>query len=268
MNEEAQKAGVPALPPDAAAFLEVEPELAALPRHELRPVNVDVTRVAILVHGAVQRLRPLLPALRANLPNLPLYRIERLETYARAAAYAHVFASVPASSRAREAVLALAEEGESLRQRLAAYVELLRLHGVAIERPHVRRGRRSRGRLAAALIWLSETLKKHLGVIPLPCTRADLAKADQLAAAIVQAEGERTVGAAHDQRVQREQLQRAFTLLADVYDEAYSAVDYLRRKQGGARAILPSLCHQPGRRRRRPDALVEEDAPDSPALDP
>ena len=144
-----------------------------------------------------------------------------------------------------------------MRARLAACVNILRVHGADVGRPAAPPGRRSRLQLAKDLLWLANTLRKHAGVLPLPCTRADLDQAEQLSAAMVQALGEIAVADPAQRAAGNEQVRRAFTLLADVYDEAYAAIDYLLRSKGGARSLLPSLCHNPKRRDQRAAAMKD-----------
>ena len=82
MKEEsaiATKEGPSSLSPDAKAFIELEPERAALRADRLRPLNVNVWEVAARAQSATNRIRPLLPELRAAFPTLALDKIERLE---------------------------------------------------------------------------------------------------------------------------------------------------------------------------------------------
>ncbi|WP_437914455.1 hypothetical protein WME73_00885 [Sorangium sp. So ce302] len=86
----------PGAPSEAAkAFALVEPEIDDV--REVVPINVDIPRAVAVAIGAVPHLQALRPRFVEELPKHPLSQLDKLQTYALAAWYAHLLA-LPTSS--------------------------------------------------------------------------------------------------------------------------------------------------------------------------
>jgi hypothetical protein len=121
-NNKKSSPAKPGAPNEAAkAFALVEPELDDL--HEVATINVDVPRAVAVAIGAVPHLLALRPRFVEELPKHPLTQLDRLQTYALAAWYAHLLA-LP-SSGGEDALKRLLHEAAPLREDLLVAAEAL-----------------------------------------------------------------------------------------------------------------------------------------------
>lgn len=225
------------------AWASVREELEALPRASLAVVNLDVPAAV----GRALAHAPAICALRAPiasaLPLQPLADLDLLETYAFAAWFAHVrcLGERPARGRAlfdeaiarrrelREACAALARKGLLDRGRLSACRGRLRTADVATE-----------------LVALCSLLAERWDAIArrTALERADVAAACSVGHRLLLALEARPDDAAFEARA------RAFTRFVQAYDACRRAVAVVRRADGDADRIAPSLYVRRTSRRR------------------
>jgi hypothetical protein len=223
------------------AYHSLLPELRALRRSEVKPVNIGIP-------GAVTKalqIQPTLAGLRDRIaevspevdPRLP----DRLVTHALALSHAH--ALFLTASHGVDALPSLSTEGRQLRAVLLADAQRLIRRGL-IETEAIRRLRADNGyhTLAFDLQILAELLRtgpaSSTGIAF--ASAAELQRAQELAVTILTLLGRRKrlragVEAAADLR------RRAFTLFARVYDETRRVVLFLCRQEGDADQLVPSL---------------------------
>ncbi|XYI04300.1 hypothetical protein ACMHYB_00915 [Sorangium sp. So ce1128] len=119
----------PSAPPQAAAaFDKVLAEIEALSPDRLIPVNLDVPRVVSQVLGVSPGLVALRPAIAEHLPTFDVARLDRLDTYALAAWYAHLLSL--SSGDVESALKPLLAEAAPLRENLLGDAEALARRGL------------------------------------------------------------------------------------------------------------------------------------------
>jgi hypothetical protein len=240
------------------AFVEVRAELAALRPEEVRRVTVDLPFAVTLALGAAPRLAALRPAIVAALPLHPIETLDRLETYAFAAYYAHLL-TLPATKSVSERAK-LIDEARALRGALLLGAEALAARSL-VDAALVAKIRSGAGHLdmAGDLIALGAVLGGAWGAIhdKTAVTLEEVQRAGALGALLLVALGADTqpsVAAAGEDRA------RAFTLLHRAYDECRRAVAYLRFHEGDAERITPSLFTR--------EARAKKPAEGEPAAEP
>lgn len=95
----------PSLTPFRDAFAQVLSELQAIPEAEVLGLNMDLPRAVTIALGALKNIASHREAIASALPTVDLARLDKLETYALAAAHAHA------------AFMAAREEAPDLRSR-------------------------------------------------------------------------------------------------------------------------------------------------------
>jgi hypothetical protein len=206
----------------------------------------------------VPHIRELLPQIERQLPELPLDRVRKLETYALAAWYAHACAwRVKTLSATKE----LAVEAKPLRNKLLKAADVFSDAGF-IDPAKVAAIRGGQGRLdmakdMVALAAILHAAWPRIGSNAL-VSPEELRQAADLGGQLVHAiaHGEREI---REQRaVMADRCARAFTLLWRAYDTAQRAVVFLRWEQGDAGQIAPSLFDNRGGRRRSTKRAAED----------
>jgi hypothetical protein len=244
----------------SAALDRILPELKALPASEVRSNIVDVPTAVSRVLGAAPKVLALRADIVRDAPNVDIRKLESLQDYAYALQEAHV--RCLATGKSPDELRALGEEGDALR-------DLLRSDAVAL----VNRGLIDPACLAACsglagyktiateLGVLSSVMIAHWPQIQGKCgvTEQDLKRAQGIAQALLAYVGVRDQSpemkaAAIDLR------DRAFTVLANSYDQACRAVTFLRWNEGDADQIAPSLYG--GKRRSEKSDEVEQEQSD------
>lgn len=234
----------------AAAFALVQPELATVLPEEIPRITIDVGRAVSVALGALPHLRTLRSAMKTELPKHPVLLLDKLETYALAAWYAHLLVISPAGDSTP--VKKLLEEATPLRESLLIAAEAL-AHCGLVDAKRVAEIRSGQGYidLASDLVALSalfigswQQVNQKTAV-----KLGEVQRAAELGPELLTALGERgqplsapkAAGAA-DQRL------RAFALFVHAYDACQRAVAYLRWDEGDADTIAPSLFKGRGRR--------------------
>jgi hypothetical protein len=247
----AAESGAPtASPPNAAAdaFTKVEPELAALPTEEVMALPADFGAVVNAVLAAVPRILEHRDIIADQLPRHPIALIDKLETYAQAAWYAHLVHAY--SSNGPEALKALVDEAQKLREGLLIAAEALAHRNIldADAVAHIRKGS-GNADTAGDLTALAALFKDSWGKVSSKTAveRHEIDRAAELGPAVLVAlHAKKHAGKPVDTESQRA---RAFTLLAHAYDSCRQALTYLRWKEGDVDAIAPALGKKrPGRK--------------------
>ncbi|WP_437743662.1 hypothetical protein WMF39_00845 [Sorangium sp. So ce1504] len=233
----------PGAPSEAAkAFALVEPEIDDV--REVVPINVDIPRAVAVAIGAVPHLQALRPRFVEELPKHPLSQLDKLQTYALAAWYAHLLA-LPTSS-GPDALKRLLDDAAPLREDLLVAAEALAHKGI-VDAQRVAEIRSGQGHLDTAndLVALAALFSEVWDAVKNRTTVewGDVERASRLGPELLVALGARQqpglpapkAGDAAERRA------RAFTLLVNAYDACRRAASYLRWNEGDADAIAPSL---------------------------
>jgi hypothetical protein len=227
--------------PMEAAYQATLPEIMALPDEETVQLNLEPVAAATVALGVLPELLALRPRIEKELPSFDLQRFDKLKQYTLAFTYAHGLyrgAQVPTAQLA-----ALAEELTVIRDRLLGdaaslgnngYLDASRLKGCK-QLPGYRA-------LASDIFTIVPLFKEHWAQIEgkTPVTRAALADATSRAVDLMAIVGLREQGPESTSEVAVRRA-KAFTLFLHTYDDARHAVEYLRRKEGDAAEIVPSL---------------------------
>ena len=232
----------------AESYERVKGELVALAPEALVAVNLDVQVAVSTILGALPEMRGLRDRLVKELPTFDVGRFDKLEDYAQALAFAQAkfqFAAQPAGE-----LEAVSTEAVKLREKLVANAQALSglFEGNSLEQLKGANGYKN---VAQDLQALSTALRDNWANIQgkSPLTADDVEAASRVALRLTRVVGLRDQGpvllaAAADLRL------RAFTLVLETYEEARLAIGYLRRREGDADSVAPSLY--PGKGRRRP----------------
>lgn len=238
---------------------------AAVKEEELLPINIDIPAANGVVMGSMPKFRALKDELKAQLVTFDEKQLDDLEDLAQGMAYAHVlFQTVDAPVGG---LVQLNEQAMEFRDRLmttAQYAVKLGLVPAArLNEVTGTIGYRNVGfDLARLGIVLRDEWHALEGKVGLTSKDIDDGKAlaEQLleAAALREHNAERHGPAA-------EERQRAYTLFCRAYDELRSAVQYVRRHEGDAESIAPSLYAGRGGRGKKADDKSATPEPTTPA---
>jgi hypothetical protein len=173
-----------------------------------------------------------------------------LEDYALALRFAH--AAFQTATLPPDDLTKLSEEALELRERLVADAKALSLHNLLDPRKlDSLKGANGIKNIAQDLEMLSQIMKASWPQIQgkSATVAEDLELASRISTRVTRIVGVREQGPAQVAAA-TEQRQRVFTLTLRAYDEARSAIAYLRRREGDAESITPNLYT--GKQRRRP----------------
>lgn len=244
------------------AFDQVKPEIDAINEDSFITVTADAVSAATTGQGVYPEVIALRPMIAKELPGFKIEHLDKLKTYALALFCAQGDYKTVVDPPAP--VAHLAESAVETRAMLLADVNSLIAHGLlppgVVDNLQGTNGYRN---TMADLATLASTLRKNAAKIAdRTSVRADeLAAAEDLAANFSEVVGRRE----HSPQVIAEATrvrQAAYTLFVTAYEEVRSAVQYLRRHEGDADRIIPSLFANRGARRRSADDNpVEPNAP-------
>lgn len=228
----------------ALAFSWVRAEIDAMSAVGLRRITVAVPAAVTIGLGAVPNIEAMMAELRRHLPLYDYERAGRLREYAYAALHAHHRVALSSEGEAR--LRALVEEAGPARERLLRAAELHAYYG-AFDAEIVASIRRGTGHLDTAndlaqLVLLFRGARDELAGRT-PVAEANLVRAAELSDAIFDALGRRRVGtdgASTPSQAEEDRL-KAFWLYHRVYEESRTAVAYVRRHEGDADQLVPSL---------------------------
>ncbi|WP_437909928.1 hypothetical protein WME95_19855 [Sorangium sp. So ce327] len=260
----------PAAPPQAAAaFDETLPEIEALSADRLIAINLDIPRVVSQVLGVLPGLLALRSAIAERLPTHELASLDRLETYALAAWYAHL--AWLSSGGAENALKPLLAEAAPLRENLLSDAEALARRGL-LDADTVAEIRAGQGYIDTAndLVALSALFAASWSEVigKTAATEEEVKRAGEIGPQILAALGVREHGKGPGPTEAADRRARAFSLLVHAYDQTRRAVAYLRWNEGDADSIAPSLYKgRTGRAASSSDtaAVPADEAPAAPA---
>lgn len=246
--------------PTEVAFAALLPEINALPDDEGLPVNVDVVNAVTLVLGVVPELRALRSELVSHLPHFDIARFDKLEQYALALNHANTLHRSTLPNKA--SIAELGAEIAGTRDRLLQDAMSLAGYGL-VNAERLKDCKKQNGYRAAAtdVFNIVAVLKEHWSKIEnkTPVTLDALNAAGSRAVELLAAVGVRDQAPVTTGEASRLK-QKVFKLFVEAYDEARHAVTYLRRKEGDADEIAPSLWAAQGARRRAEQGeLTDED---------
>jgi hypothetical protein len=250
----------------------ITPRLEALGKSEILRLNLSIPRAAATALAAEPKIKKLAKAIERELPQFRIEAVRELRPIALATWYLHV---APRPQIDEDRVKALVATGAPLKRMLLSQAKALAERKL-LHTEHVDAIEKGRGNLDLAndLLALAQLFRNHWELIrtKVAIIEADeLARAEQLGTSLLEAIGARHVEpeeqSAQDRAI--ELRARAATLLLRTYDELRAAVAYLRRHEGDADTIAPSLYQ---RERRRPldepmEVEVEEDRSEPDLLD-
>jgi hypothetical protein len=217
------------------------PEMDGLAEADLLPINLDPLAAATTVRGALSGLLALRATIDEVFKVFDFSHLDKLEGYILAMIQAETVYRGTAVKP--EHLAKLARDGFTLRCRLIADVRVLVKRGL-LTAPRLAKLTGPNGYQATAsdLLTLVAFMREHWTLFehssPVSLDEVDRAEfvGDQLVCAIgTRDKSTARWAAAADQRA------RAYTLLVRAYDELRFAVEYLRRHEGDAETIAPSL---------------------------
>lgn len=252
LNVAAERPG--AVAPAEEAFAKLRPRYEALDPKELVTINLDIPRAVSLVMGAEPRIVELISEMEALLKAPPVEQVRELKILALGAWYAHLLDTPVTTEGAKSKLL---ERGSELRARLLKAAEALADAGL-VDPKVVESIKAGSGNIDKAndLVALSALYTQNwpniIGKTAITAEQVEEAArvGPELLVALTERPIERS-GAAADARA------RAFTLLAQAYDQVRRAVAYTRWAEDDADLIAPSL-YTKAKKKRRPE---EENAP-------
>ncbi|AUX33521.1 MULTISPECIES: hypothetical protein [Sorangium] len=263
----------PAAPPQAAAAYDrALPEIEALSPEQLIAIKLDIPRAVSQVLGVLPGLLALRPAIAEALHKHDIALLDRLETYALAAWYAHLlWLSTGAAESALKPLLA---EAAPLRENLLGDAEALARRGL-LDADAVAEIRAGQGHIDTAndLVALSALFSGSWPEISgkTAATEEEVKRAGEIGPQLLAALGVREHGKGPGPTEAADKRARAFALLAHAYDQTRRAVAYLRWNEGDAETIAPSIYKSRGGRATgasddgpEPDDAEEAAAPTGP----
>jgi hypothetical protein len=219
----------------------VLPEIEALAQGALTQITIDAPSAAAMVLAAVPRVAALQAEINALGPAAVPISAEKLTQYAYALLHAHNQHQIVSSPSAELNALVL--EGKHRRTVLhadaVALIKRGRLDAKTLQNFHGRSGHRKLvvdlGILTGALRAVWPSIAEHTGV-----RVEELDEVDALNVRLFEAIAARR-GAQKQVSYSSMLRTRVFTLMARSYNEVRTRVAFLRRGQGDAELIAPSL---------------------------
>lgn len=249
----------PSKPAPADPHAHLRAACLAIPADAIRPINVDVPSACSVMLGASDSIKAHLDEVVAIIPGFVRADAEQLTERAEFAHYAYSACLGVADDKSAKEELA---KGNALRKQLQDWADSCVKLGFAsgldikeIERipygyrdtPHALNA------LHAFFIERRESIEAN---VKLPWTDIDSARA--IAARISTLAG--STGKPDASAPNWDLAQRAFTLVANAYDECRAALAYVRRQQGDANTIAPSYANRATGKPPRKDSNSNEHA--------
>ena len=228
----------------------VKGDVAAVPADELVPLNLDVQTIVRLILGALPEMRALRDRMVKELPAFDVATFDKLEDYVQALKFAQ--SGFQIATQPPDDLQALVEQGGKLHDRLLADVKALSAYGLfdgtVIDSLKGGNGFNS---LAEDLEMLSRAMTggwdKIQGKALTPLE--DVQAASRVSLRLTRVAGLRDQGPARLAAATELRL-RTYTLVVRTYQEARSAIRYLRRREEDVKSIAPSLFS--GRTKKKP----------------
>jgi hypothetical protein len=249
-------------------FLRMEPRIRAIPRERLVSPSVDPIYASSVALSAAPRYTQLRPRMDKFAGEVDLELIDCVSELAHALSYAT--GDYVRLTTSGESLQDLIEEGITLRALLFDVKELCERQGLIKGMPLTQNPRLtgsvnvSRDLTAAKRFYEEcdeELLKK------LPVTPAQLDRAGYIATRLLEGAGSRTATPAEIEEAELVQLQ-TFICFMDGYEEVRSVVKLLRRKEGDAEQIAPSVFAGRSTGKRKGETEVTPETPVTPVPAP
>jgi hypothetical protein len=240
----------------AESYERVKADLAAVPADQFVQLNLDVQAVARAILGTLPEVRGLRAEIVKQLPAFDVAAFDKLEDYVQALKFAQ--SGFQIATQPTDDLQALMEEGGNLHDRLLADAKALALYGLFdAKQLEQLKGGNGFNNLAEDLELLSHAMmdswQKIQGKALTPLE--DVQAASRIGLRLTRLAGLRDQGPARLAAATELRL-RAFTLVFRTYEEARSAIAYIRRRENDAESIAPSLYS--GRvRRKQPDPATD-----------
>jgi hypothetical protein len=244
------------------AYAEVESEILAVPTEHLVHITVDVRFVAVNTVARLPRIQSLRAEIAEHLPKFDLELLDRLGTYALAAAHAYFRNQTAAASPAE--IAELSARVTERRSVLLADVKAFVAHGLIDGAPLAGlAGTIGYRNVAYDLLILRNMLVDAWSrIADKTFLTADSLEEDAAAASrLLMAAGAKAVLPLEPTETARVRDQ-AFALFVKKYDQVRRAVSFVRWEAGDADDYAPSLYA--GRGSRKSDEAPAIDAPPTP----
>ena len=231
----------PEVPRFRSAYAGILGQIRAVQDGDFVPITVDIPAAITTVLGIQPELKALRPQLVKDMPNFPIAEFDNLETYTLALGHAQTLYKTATEPPAE--FVAMVNSAIKTREILLADVNALISRGlIDAKATSELKGINGYKNIAFDIFALSNVLKSRWDKVS---DRSGV-KSEELDQAEVQADhlvtttGEREQAPVVSAEVVRDR-QAAFTLFINAYEEVRAAVAYIRRKQGDADSIAPSL---------------------------
>jgi hypothetical protein len=237
------------------SYEKVEPEARALPAERVQKVNLDAAYAVTTALALIAGLRRFRGEIEGNLKDFDFVRFDKLEEYTKAFSVANARYSTATSPA--DDLDETYEEGRELRELLHA--DAVTLIGRGVLKSEALKGytgllgyKNVSTELQAVALLLSDNWEKLQGRCA--SSEAELERALRISQRLQLGAGEREVNPAVV-AVYTELRNRMFTLFIEAYEDARSAIEYLRRHDGDADTIAPTLyTNKPsGRKAAKPE---------------
>jgi hypothetical protein len=241
------------------AFAEVQAEIQAVPTEQLVHITVDVRWVAVNTVARLPLIKSLSADITEHLPQFDVGSIDRVGTYALAAAHAYIRHQMSVASPAE--IATLAARATERRALLLADVNALVAHGVMDGAPLAElSGTVGYRNVAYDLLILRNMLADAWPRIEdgTLISAADLEEDAATASRLLMAAGAKSVLPVEPSETARVRDQ-AFALFVRKYDQVRRAVSFVRWDRGDADDYAPSLYA--GRGSRKSDQPPTSDLP-------
>jgi hypothetical protein len=225
------------------AYEQALPTILAVPLDSLLPITVDITSMVTKAVGSMPEIRRFRDQV-ARLPEFDVDAFDHIETYARAAGFAHT--RYLAASEPDSALAAKFDEAMKLRELLLTDATALAKRGLLNgKRLSELKGPVGYKNGAQDLATLSEIIRPNLAAIAgkTAVTEADLDRAEDMSDEIITIVGEKEQGPA-SVAVTSEVRQQAYTLFVRTWEQAHRAISFIRFAEGDADEIVPSLVER------------------------
>lgn len=246
-------------------FLRMEPRIRAIPRDRVILPTVDPIHASSVALGAAPRFTLLRSRMETFAAEVDLALVDCVSELAHALSYAT--GDYIRLSTGGESLQDLLQEGITLRAFLFDVKELCERQGLIkgvplTQNPRLTGSVNVSRDLTAATRFYEECDAPLLA--KLPVTPEQLDRAGHIATRLLEGAGTKTATPAEIAEAEFVQLQ-AFTCFMWAYDEVRAVVKLLRRKEGDADDIAPSVYAGRGTGKRKEDQVAPEPPPALPA---
>jgi hypothetical protein len=251
----------------------VKPELDALDPANLVRVSYDLAKAATHAVAVIPRIMEHRDSIVRDLPSFDISNLDKLRDYADAMFFVAANTSTEPVDPAMQHML---DEATALRERMLGVAEGF-VHVGLFDAARVAHIRAVTGYvdMSKDLSGLSEMYRLAWGKLEgrCPITIAEIERAGALSNLVRDAAGSKGLRAHLGERTATgadvDRRARVFTLFLQAYDECRSAIAYIRRKEGDAESIAPTVFLRAPRRASRdePDE-IETLVPGGAAVQP